>query len=44
MTGPIEVRKGAIESVTDASGLDRCIGEGAFAADDVLAVIGKDRD
>jgi cyanuric acid amidohydrolase len=38
---PIEVRKVAIESVTDASGLDRCIGEGAFAADDVLAVIGK---
>jgi len=38
---PIEVRKVAIESVTDASGLDRCIGEDAFAADDVLAVIGK---
>jgi hypothetical protein len=29
---PIEVRKVAIESVTDASGLDRCIGEDAFAA------------
>ena len=41
MSRPIEVRKVAIESVTDASGLDRCIGEDAFAADDVLAVIGK---
>ncbi len=41
MSRPIEVRKVAIESVTDASGLDRCIGEEAFAADDVLAVIGK---
>ena len=41
MSRPIEVRKIAIESVTDASGLDRCIAEDAFAADDVLAVIGK---
>jgi cyanuric acid amidohydrolase len=38
---PIEVRKVEIESVTDASGLDRCIAEGVFAADDVLAVVGK---
>lgn len=38
---PIEVRKVAIESVTDASGLTRCIDDGAFAADDVLAVVGK---
>ena len=41
MARPIEVRKVAIESVTDASGLSRCIDEGAFAADDVIAVIGK---
>jgi barbiturase len=38
---PIEVRKVPIESVTDASGLARCIDDGAFAADDVLAVVGK---
>jgi len=41
MSRPIEVRKVAIESVTDASGLDRSVADGAFAADDVLAVIGK---
>jgi cyanuric acid amidohydrolase len=41
MTRPIEVRKVAIESVTDASGLAELIDKGVFAADDVLAVIGK---
>ncbi|TDQ52154.1 barbiturase [Actinorugispora endophytica] len=41
MPRPIEVHKVAIESVTDASGLARLIDEGVFAADDVLAVIGK---
>ena len=41
MPGPIEVRKVAIESVTDASGLAELIEAGVFAADDVLAVIGK---
>lgn len=38
---PIEVRKFPLESVTDASGLAALIDDGAFAADDVLAVIGK---
>lgn len=38
---PIEVRKVPIESVTDASGLAKLIDDGVFAADDVLAVIGK---
>jgi barbiturase len=38
---PIEVRKVAIESVTDASGIARLIDDGVFAADDVLAVVGK---
>jgi cyanuric acid amidohydrolase len=38
---PIEVHKVAIESVTDASGLAKLIDDGVFAADDVLAVIGK---
>ncbi len=38
---PIEVRKVPIESVTDASGLAELIDSGVFAADDVLAVIGK---
>ena len=37
----IEVRKIALESVTDASGLERLIDEGAFTADDVIAVVGK---
>ncbi|MEP6698013.1 MAG: ring-opening amidohydrolase [Pseudonocardiales bacterium] len=41
MPRPIEVRKVAIDSVTDASGLAALIDDGAFAADDVLAVIGK---
>lgn len=38
---PVEVHKVAIESVTDASGLARLIDDGVFAADDVLAVVGK---
>ncbi|MGH3344878.1 MAG: ring-opening amidohydrolase [Carbonactinosporaceae bacterium] len=41
MPRPIEVRKVAIESVTDASGLATLIDDGVLAADDVLAVIGK---
>ncbi|MFE0379446.1 ring-opening amidohydrolase [Streptomyces inhibens] len=41
MPRPIEVHKVAIESVTDASGLAALIDDGVFAADDVLAVIGK---
>jgi cyanuric acid amidohydrolase len=41
MTRPVEVHKVAIASVTDASGLDRLLDDGVFAADDVLAVIGK---
>ncbi len=38
---PIEVRKVPIEKVTDASGLEELIDKGVFAADDVLACIGK---
>ncbi len=41
MPRPVEVRKVAIESVTDASGLTRLLSDGVFGADDVLAVIGK---
>jgi barbiturase len=41
MPDPIEVRKVAIESVTDASGLARLIDDGVIDADRVLAVIGK---
>ncbi|GII83378.1 cyanuric acid amidohydrolase [Sphaerisporangium siamense] len=41
MPDPIEVRKVAIESVTDASGLERLIDDGVIEADRVLAVIGK---
>ncbi|MDF5752384.1 ring-opening amidohydrolase [Spongiactinospora sp. TRM90649] len=41
MPDPIEVRKVVIESVTDASGLERLIDEGAIEADRVLAVVGK---
>lgn len=37
----IEVRKVVLESVTDASGLAKVIDEGVFAADDVIAVVGK---
>jgi barbiturase len=38
---PIEVRKVAIESVTDASGLERLIDDGIIEADRVVAIIGK---
>ncbi len=38
---PFEVRKVEIKSVSDASGLAELIDEGVFAADDVVAVIGK---
>jgi barbiturase len=38
---PFEVRKVVLESVQDASGMARLIQEGVFAADDVVAVIGK---
>jgi barbiturase len=38
---PFEVRKLEFKSVTDASGLARLIDDGVFAADDVIAVIGK---
>jgi cyanuric acid amidohydrolase len=38
---PIEVRKVAIESVTDASGLERLIDDQVIEADRVVAVIGK---
>jgi ring-opening amidohydrolase-like protein len=41
MPEPIEVRKVAIESVTDASGLAELIDDGVIEADRVLAVIGK---
>ena len=41
MPDPIEVRKVAIESVTDASGLAELIDDGVIDADRVLAVIGK---
>jgi len=41
MPEPIEVRKVAIESVTDASGLAKLIDDGVIEADRVLAVIGK---
>ena len=37
----IEVRKVVLESVTDATGLERLIDEGIFGADDVIAVVGK---
>lgn len=38
---PFDVRKIEISSVTDASGLARLIDDGVFAADEVIAVIGK---
>jgi cyanuric acid amidohydrolase len=37
----IEVRKVVLESVADGSGLDAAIGKGVFAADEVIAVVGK---
>lgn len=41
MPDPIDVRKVPIESVTDASGLERLIDDGVIEARRVLAVIGK---
>ena len=41
MPQPIEVRKVPILKVTDASGLEELIDKGVFAADDVLAIVGK---
>ncbi|MEV0583374.1 ring-opening amidohydrolase [Nonomuraea sp. NPDC050310] len=41
MPDPIEVRKVMIDSVTDASGLERLIEDGVIEAHRVLAVIGK---
>ena len=37
----IEVRKVILENVSDASGLEQLIDEGVFAADEVIAVVGK---
>src|SRR5437773_8505733 len=37
----IEVAKVELETVQDASGLETCIARGQFAADEVIAVIGK---
>ena len=37
----IEVAKIELKTVQDASGLDACIARGQFAADEVIAVIGK---
>jgi cyanuric acid amidohydrolase len=38
---PVVVHKVVLESVSDASGLAGLIGSGAFAADEVVAVVGK---
>jgi barbiturase len=38
---PIEIRKVALESVSDASGLEKLIADGVIEADRVIAVIGK---
>src|SRR3954465_5762790 len=37
----IEVAKVELKSVQDASGLEACIRQGQFTADEVIAVIGK---
>jgi ring-opening amidohydrolase-like protein len=37
----IEVAKIELKNVQDASGLEACIARGQFAADEVIAVIGK---
>ena len=37
----IEVAKVELKSVQDASGLEACLATGQFAADEVIAVIGK---
>ena len=41
MPDPIEVRKVPIESVSDASGLEKLIADGVLEADRVVAVVGK---
>jgi ring-opening amidohydrolase-like protein len=41
VSDPVEVRKVAIESVSDASGLAELIGKGVLDADRVVAVVGK---
>ncbi len=41
MSDPVEVRKVAIESVSDASGLAELIDKGVLDADRVVAVVGK---
>ncbi len=41
MPEPVEVRKVALESVTDASGLQRLLDDGVIDADRVVAIIGK---
>ena len=38
---PVVVHKVVLESVSDASGLAGLIGSGAFAADDIVAIVGK---
>src|SRR5919198_4741718 len=37
----VEVAKVELKSVQDASGFEACIARGQFAADEVIAVIGK---
>ena len=37
----IEVRKVILQGVSDASGLEGLVDDGVFAADEVIAVIGK---
>src|SRR5207249_1442357 len=41
VTMAIEVAKVELKTVQDASGLEACIARGQFAADEVIAVIGK---
>src|SRR5947207_13798174 len=41
VTMAIEVAKVELKTVQDASGLETCIARGQFAADEVIAVIGK---
>ena len=40
-TVPIEVQKIPFEKVADTEGLESAIADGAFAADDIVALIGK---
>src|SRR5205823_12199126 len=41
VTMAIEVAKVELKTVQDASGLETCIARGRFAADEVVAVVGK---